>query len=64
MDALNEDSLQIKQNCKIEPSLAQAREGIVYQFTRLGYFTVDSKYSTPGALVFNRAVTLKDGWKG
>jgi len=64
MDALNEDSLQIKPNCKIEPSLAQAGEGVVYQFTRLGYFTVDSKYSAPGALVFNRAVTLKDGWKG
>jgi len=64
MDALNEDSLQIKSKCKLEPSLANAQTGTVYQFTRLGYFTIDSKYSVPSGLVFNRAVTLKDGWKG
>ena len=43
MDALNEDSLQIKSKCKLEPSLANAQTGTVYQFTRLGYFTIDSK---------------------
>jgi glutaminyl-tRNA synthetase len=64
MDALNPDSLSILNGCKIEPSLAEAQVGIVFQFTRLGYFTLDSKYSAPGAPVFNRAVTLKDGWKG
>ena len=31
--------------------------------SRLGYFCVDSKDSKPGALVFNRAVSLKDGFK-
>ena len=64
MDCLNPDSLEIKTGCKLEPSLSTAQIGTVYQFTRLGYFTVDSKYSEPSALVFNRAVTLKDGWKG
>jgi glutaminyl-tRNA synthetase len=64
MDALNPNSLEILKGCKVEPSLAQAEVGTVFQFTRLGYFTLDSKYSTPGAPVFNRAVTLKDGWKG
>jgi glutaminyl-tRNA synthetase len=31
------------------------------QFERLGYFCVDPD-SAPGALVFNRTVTLKDAW--
>ena len=37
------------------------RPGRRYQFERLGYFCVDSD-STPGRLVFNRTVTLKDTW--
>ena len=32
-----------------------------FQFERLGYFCVDPD-STPGKLVFNRTVTLKDTW--
>jgi glutaminyl-tRNA synthetase len=32
-----------------------------YQFERLAYFTLD-KVSTPGKLVLNRTVTLKDTW--
>ena len=61
---LNPNSLEILSNCKLEPSLADAQPGTTYQFTRLGYFTPDSKNSKEGALVFNRAVTLRDGWKG
>ena len=64
MEFVNPDSLEIVSGCKLEPSLANALEETVYQFTRLGYFTTDSKYSKPEHLVFNRAVTLKDGWKG
>jgi glutaminyl-tRNA synthetase len=64
MNNLNPDSLQILSGCQLEPSLGEATLGTVYQFTRLGYFTVDSKYSKQEKLVFNRAVTLKDGWKG
>ena len=64
MDALNPNSLEILKGCKVEPSLAHAEVGTVFQFTGLGYFTLDSKYSTQGSPVFNRAVTLKDGWKG
>ena len=64
MDCLNPSSLEVRSNCKLEPSLAHAEPGTVYQFTRLGYFTVDSRYSEAENLVFNRAVTLKDGWKG
>jgi glutaminyl-tRNA synthetase len=47
----------------VEPSLADATTDESYQFERTGYFTADRVDSKPGALVFNRAVTLKDGWK-
>ena len=63
MEFLNPDSLSIVQNCKLEPGLASAKPGDGFQFQRLGYFSVDNKYSLPGKPVFNRTVTLKDGWK-
>ena len=45
-----------------EPSLGGAAPGSFYQFERQGYFVVDFRDSTPGALVFNRTVTLRDPW--
>jgi len=59
---LNPSSLQVLKTARVEPSLAGATPGSRYQFERLGYFCVDSKDSRPGALVFNRAVTLRDTW--
>jgi glutaminyl-tRNA synthetase len=47
---------------KLEPSLASATQEQRFQFERLGYFTLDSKDSAPGKLVFNRTITLKDTW--
>ena len=64
MDFVNPDSLEILRDCKVEPMLGDAEFGRQWQFTRLGYFTVDSKLSRAERLIFNRAVTLKDGWKG
>lgn len=62
---LNPDSLMVRKGCKLEPSLAQAETETPYQFTRLGYFTLDGARSTEaGHPVWNRSVTLKDGWKG
>ena len=62
---LNPDSLEIKTACKLEPSLAQADASRPYQFTRLGYFVLDEKRTAEtGTPVWNRSVTLKDGWKG
>ena len=61
---LNPNSLDVLINCKLEPSLAESQAGTTFQFIRLGYFTPDSKNSREGALVFNRAVTLRDSWKG
>ena len=59
---LNPHSLEVKVECKLEPSLAGAEPGSRYQFERLGYFCVDSADSRPEALVFNRTVTLRDTW--
>src|ERR1700744_3691003 len=58
---INPDSLKILPNAYIEEDLANAIPGKGYQFIRKGYFTLD-KHSTPEKLVFNRTVTLKDGW--
>ncbi len=58
---LNPKSLEVIRSCRIEPSLSSAQPGTCYQFERLGYFCVDPD-STPGALVFNRTVTLRDPW--
>jgi glutaminyl-tRNA synthetase len=58
---LNPNSLQIIPKAYIEADLADAISGKGYQFIRKGYFTLD-KHSTAEKLVFNRTVTLKDGW--
>jgi glutaminyl-tRNA synthetase len=60
MDDLNPISLEVVR-AMIEPSLAEAKVGDKVQFERLGYFCVD-RDAKPGALVFNRTVTLKDAW--
>jgi glutaminyl-tRNA synthetase len=58
---LNPNSLEVVTGCKLEPRLAAATPGERFQFERQGYFSVDPD-SRPGALVFNRTVTLKDAW--
>ncbi len=61
-DMINPNALTILKNAKLEPSLADAKIGDRFQFERNGYFCVDSVDSTPGKPIFNRTVTLKDGW--
>lgn len=61
-DYLNPDSMQVLNNVYIEPALANASLGKGYQFIRKGYFCLD-KDSTTEHLVFNRVVSLKDGFK-
>ena len=58
---INPDSLNILNNCKLEPSLANVKMGDKFQFQRLGYFCVDND-SKKEKLVFNRTVSLKDSW--
>lgn len=59
---LNEASLNVLRECRLEPSMAVARPGVTYQFERHGYFCVDAADSTAGAPVYNRTVSLRDSW--
>jgi glutaminyl-tRNA synthetase len=61
LDNLNPRSLEVLSACRLEPTLAAAAPGMRFQFERLGYFCVDPD-SRPGALVFNRTVSLRDTW--
>jgi glutaminyl-tRNA synthetase len=58
---LNEASETIVMGAQLESTLADLEIGQSVQFERLGYFTPDPD-SRPGALVFNRTLTLKDTW--
>ena len=70
---VNEDSLRVVEDALLEPrwpttdTERAAGTGVFeddlerFQFERLGYFCLDAA-STPEAPVFNRTVTLKDGW--
>ncbi|KAL1198349.1 Glutamine--tRNA ligase, cytoplasmic [Cardamine amara subsp. amara] len=67
---LNDDWLtDINPNSKVVVSdayalstIKDAMVGDTFQFERLGYYAVD-KDSSPGKLVFNRTVTLRDSYK-
>ena len=61
LDYLNPDSLQVLQHSKVEPSLAGAAPGAVFQFERKGFFCVDLD-SSAERLVFNQTVPLRDSW--
>ena len=61
LDNLNPNSLEVLRGCQAEPGLAGAAVGSRFQFERLGYFCVDAD-SRPGAMVFNRTVSLRDSW--
>ncbi len=61
MDHFNPDSLEVLNNCKIEPSLSEAKPGDRFQFLRHGYFCTDPD-SSKDKLVFNRTVILRDTW--
>ena len=63
LDCLNPNSLEVLVGCKVEAGLADAAVSDRFQFMRQGYFCLDSRDSKPGALVFNRAVSLKDSFK-
>ena len=61
MQFINPESLKIVKGFA-ETSLKDAEIGHPYQFQRIGYFTKD-RDSSAEKLVFNRTVTLKDGYK-
>lgn len=59
---LNQDSVQLLENCKGEPALADLEPGKQVQFERQGYFCPDAVDAKEGNRVFNRIVTLRDSW--
>ena len=59
---LNPDSLMTLTQSIVEPSVGLTASNLVYQFEREGYFCADSELSSPGKLVFNRTITLRDTW--
>lgn len=59
---INPNSLEIKKNCYLEPSLKDAKPEDRFQFERIGYFCVDRYDSKPNHLIFNRTTTLRDTW--
>ncbi len=60
-ELLNPDSLTVIDNCYVEEYAAGMKAGDYLQFQRIGYFMADTD-STPGHLVFNKTVGLKDTW--
>ena len=63
LELLNPDSLKVLTGCKVEAGLKTSKPGESFQFMRQGYFCVDNKDSAEDHLVFNRSVSLKDGFK-
>ena len=63
LELLNPDSLKVLTGCKVEAGLKTAKPGESFHFMRQGYFCVDNKDSAEDHLVFNRSVSLKDGFK-
>jgi glutaminyl-tRNA synthetase len=62
LEFLNPDSLKVLSACYIEPFVKTGKPLDSFQFERLGYFNIDPD-STPDQMVFNRIVSLKDGFK-
>ena len=60
---LNPNSLTVKEDCVLEPSLMEAKPYESFQFVRNGFFCVDCKDSKEGQPVFNRIVSLKSSFK-
>ncbi|SEF46798.1 glutaminyl-tRNA synthetase [Eubacterium ruminantium] len=59
----NPNSRTVINDAYLEAGLKDAAVGESFQFIRNGYFTVDSKDSTPENPVFNRIVSLKSSYK-
>ena len=62
VDSINPDSLHVLKDALVEPLLVQAKPMDFFQFERNGYFVADRMDHSDNAPVFNRIVTLKDGF--
>jgi len=59
---LNAESLEIVSAAALEPALAAALPGEIFQFERQGYFVVDTNGPEGGQPVWLRTVSLRDSW--
>ena len=60
-DLLNPESLEVLNDCRVEPSLKGLQPGNPRQFERLGYFSLD-RDATEQKIILNRTVSLRDSW--
>lgn len=58
---INPESRKVLTEVMVEPELANAQPGEIFQFFRKGYFILDPD-STDEHLIFNQAVALRDSW--
>ena len=75
LECINPDSLVVLSGCKVEKSMIDVAKEFdlrenktgtnapTFQFMRVGFFCLDNKDSSADHLVFNRSVSLKDGFK-
>ena len=61
IEDINPNSLEVLENCKIEPDLITLDDNVPIQFERLGYFYKDPD-TTPEKHVYNRTIPLRDTW--
>ena len=61
IEDINPNSLEILENCKIEPDLITLDDNVPIQFERLGYFYKDPD-TTPEKHIYNRTISLRDTW--
>ena len=63
LDQINPNSLNILEGFVEPTAIKDAKPLDKCQFVRNGFFSVDTKYTTPEKLVFNRIVPLKSSFK-
>ena len=63
LDQINPNSLTILEGFVEPTAIKDAKPLDKFQFVRNGFFSVDTKYTTPEKLVFNRIVPLKSSFK-
>ncbi|WP_297136590.1 glutamine--tRNA ligase/YqeY domain fusion protein [Terrisporobacter sp.] len=63
LDQINPNSLTVLQGFVEPTQVKDAKPLDKFQFVRNGFYSVDTKYTTPEKLVFNRIVPLKSSFK-
>ena len=62
IDDINPNSIEVLNDCKLEPNISELNNNVAIQFERMGYFFKDET-SKPDKLIFNRTISLRDTWQ-